>query len=543
MHEFIARHHREVEGTLSGFDRLVLFGPVWPEIDFSLDLASDFRGTLRAVSFPDGFRRYLQKNSVLLKDYSDHVAKVSRQLKESSLALARATERPIEYLGSSGKNKEQIARDVMARDHVEQGLICALTAIEPCWTFEIFRNRDEHLLELQSRQRKCLFIYQYWIHPIFGFMNARIQTWFPFRVQICVNGREWLRQELQRRHIAHVAVGNCLVAVENWTQAQQLLDQQLRTDWPTVLSNIAKDLNPAHEQIFARDPITYYWSAYQSEWAIDVVFRDETTLRKLYPRLVHHGMTTFASSDVMRFLGKRPLISGAVPGTFRGDIRSDLKRREEGVRIKHLLNGNSVKLYDKAFTSFGSVLRAETTIQNGEDLKVFRSKEGDPHGPKTWRILRRGVADLYRRAQLSRKAAERYLDAFASVEATETLEELIDRLSQPTLWRDRRVRALRPFADDKLLLNLISRAEFTITGLRNRDLQSLFFATPPRDAREQRRRSALISRKLRLLRAHGVISKITGTHRYQLTRSGRTIVTAVLTALRASVQQLTRFAA
>jgi hypothetical protein len=36
---------------------------------------------------------------------------------------------------------------------------------------------------------------------------------------------------------------------------------------------------------------------------------------------------------------------------------SDFKRRVEGVRIKHRVNGNSVKLYDKAYTPKGSVLR------------------------------------------------------------------------------------------------------------------------------------------------------------------------------------------
>jgi len=25
-------------------------------------------------------------------------------------------------------------------------------------------------------------------------MHARVQTWFPFTIQICLNGREWLAQ-------------------------------------------------------------------------------------------------------------------------------------------------------------------------------------------------------------------------------------------------------------------------------------------------------------------------------------------------------------
>ena len=160
-----------------------------------------------------------------------------------------------------------------------------------------------------------------------------------------------------------------------------------------------------------------------------------------------------------------------------------------------------------------------------------------------WRQMRRGIADLHRRAEVSRKAAERYLDAFASVDEDTTLEELIRRLGQPQQWRGRRVRALRPFADDSALLQAVSRGEFAITGFRNRDLQAIFFSRAANSPVEARRRSARVSRKLRLLRAHGLITKVAGTHRYQLTAAGRKTITAILTALRSTVRQLTPMAA
>ena len=51
-------------------------------------------------------------------------------------------------------------------------------------------------LELVGEPRKCLHLYHYLIHPLFGFMHLRLQTWFPFSLQVCLNGREWLaRQE------------------------------------------------------------------------------------------------------------------------------------------------------------------------------------------------------------------------------------------------------------------------------------------------------------------------------------------------------------
>jgi hypothetical protein len=520
MQEFIARYEKKIAGTLSGFDRLV------------------FRGTLRSISFGDGLQHYLRSKDVLLKDFDEHVKKVSKDLKTASLATAVSLGRPVQYLPSRATSKEDTAREILSADGVREGLICVLTCVEPCWTFRIFRNRETKKLELQSRERQCLFLYHYWLHRTYGFMSARIQTWFPFQIQVCLNGREWLRQQMEQQGFEYSTMGNCFPYIERWSEAQQLMDRQLTTDWPEMLNAVAMQLNPIHQTIFDKHPVAYYWTTYQSEWAIDVVFREEADLKRLYPRMVLHGMTALGSADVMRYLGKRICNDGRVPNNFDGDVVSTLKRREEGVRIKHVVNGNSVKLYDKAFTPLGSVLRAETTIQNGSDLRVFRPKEGDPHGQKCWRPMRRGVADLYRRAQISKNAAGRYLDAFAAIDDDTTLEELIARLKKPTVMSGRQVRALRPFDHDRQLLAAVARGEFTLTGLRNRDLQLLLFTTPATSAEQARRRSAWIGRQLRLLRAHGLIAKIHGTHRYQLTVTGRQITTAILAALRFTVGRL-----
>jgi hypothetical protein len=525
MNEFIAKHRDKITATLSGFDRLV------------------FRGTLRSLSFPDGMWHYLHAMNVLLKDFGSYVNRVSGQLKEAAVEQAHRLGRPMEYLSSSKVSKEDIAREIVARDNIREGLVCVLTSVEPCWSFEIYRNREMKKLELKSRYRKCLFIYQYWVHPQLGFMNARIQTWFPFPIQICMNGREWLGRRMDQEGIKYVAAGNCFPWIEDWSIAQQLMDEQLKTEWPPLLEAIAQQLNPIHPTIFEKYPMQYYWSTYQSEWAIDTVFPNAAALQRLYPRLVHHAVTTFGCTDVLRYLGKRTLLSGAVPGNFSGDVVSNLKKRQEGIRIKHSVNGNSLKLYDKVFTSVGSLLRAETTIQNGSDFRVYRPKEGDPEGPKTWRPMRRGIADLHRRADLSKKAAERYLDAFAALDDDTTLQELIAQLQQPASWKGRRIRALRPFAEDNALFAAIMRSEFALSGLRNRDLQAILFSSPANTPREARSRSASVTRMLRLLRAHGLITKIQGTHRYQLTPSARKAGPAILTALRSTIRQLTPLAA
>src|SRR5207245_2689701 len=255
----------------------------------------------------------------------DYVLATSERVKDAALRPAVAQARPIRYLAASSTDKEALARRLLAEHPVDHGLICALTTVEPCMSFEYHRSPDRHERGLKLRPRKCLHVYQYWLHPRFGFMNARIQTWFPFNIQICLNGREWLARQLARAG---------------------------RTDFTRVLG-----------------------------------------------RKAH--------------------------GNFTGELVTSFKDRLEGVRVKHWVNGNSIKMYDKA----GSVLRVETTIAKTTDFKVFRPLQHAPRGRLGWRPLRKGVADLHRRAQVSQRSNGNYLEALAAVTDSTPLHQLLDRVA------------------------------------------------------------------------------------------------------------------
>jgi hypothetical protein len=518
---FLSRHANAVIGTLSGFDRLV------------------FRGTLRVLAHHLGMKAYLWAVQVLLKDFARHAEAVTRELREASEAFARRTGRPIRFLSSSATNKEAIARAIARHHGIEHGLICIITAVEPCLSYDVVRDRQSRRLQLLPRHRKCLYLYHYQIHPLFGFMHARIQTWFPFAIQVCLNGREWLAHAMAAAGSAYVQRDNCFTWLEDPAQAQRLMDRQVQAAWPDLLNGIARGLNPRHEVMFRAFPVDYYWSTYQSEWATDILFRNSASLARLYPRLVQHGLTTFLSPDVMRFLGRAIPPNGKLPPRLLAEVVSDVKRRPEGVRIKHRLGENSIKMYDKQ----GSVLRVETTINDAAGFKTFRTPEGKPDGPQGWHCMRKGIADLHRRTEVSQAANDRYLRALASVENTTSFGQLTARLCRPTQHKRHRVRALNPHAPaDAALLEAISHGEFTLNGFRNRDLRRLLF-THTASKPAQRRQAAAVSRKLVLLRAHHLIRKVPHTHRYHLTDAGRVAVTALMTARTISTQQLTKLAA
>lgn len=511
---FIARYADKVIGVLSGFDRLV------------------FRGTLRSIAFVAGMLGFMRRRRVLLKEFGTWAEGLTERVEEASLRAARAFDRPILYLRSSRTDKDATAREIARRDGITQGLVAVLTCVEPCQSFEIHRNADEKRLELVARERKCKFIYHYAIDPVVGWMNARIQTWLPFSVQICINGREWLARDMDRIGLKYRREDNCFPWIQDVAKAQKLMDEQLRTRWPQWLNSIVRRLNPDQGTLFPESHLDYYWSAYQSEWASDIMFKDSQSLAEIYPPLVRYGITAFSSGDVMRFLGRK------AHGSFQGEIISDFKARAEGVRIKHSVGKNSVKAYDKP-----CILRIETTIHDAAGIKVFRPKEGDGRGKRFWQPMRKGIADLHRRAQVSHASNERYAHALAAADTTTSMGALVAQLDQPQRRKGQTFRGLRAWSSEDLrLFRAVNRGEFKVNGFRNRDLQVYLFDQPTDDPQERRRRGARVTRLIRLLRAHHIARKLSKSNRYKLTDQGQAILTAILGLQDVSLAKLNRVA-
>jgi hypothetical protein len=186
MEKFINKYREEINGTLSGFDRLV------------------FRGSLRRLNFgyrepnlqarvAQGMEQYLCLNRILFKNYLDHVKRVSQKVKQASLKPFEKQRLPVQFLRDAGADKEQIACAIATERKVESGLTCALSSMELSPSFE---HRGAHIV---SRLKPCQIVYQYQIHPQVGWMYARIQTSFPFNIQIGLNGREWLARQMDPR--------------------------------------------------------------------------------------------------------------------------------------------------------------------------------------------------------------------------------------------------------------------------------------------------------------------------------------------------------
>jgi hypothetical protein len=482
-----------------------------------------------------GLRRFLDYRGHLLKDFGAYAQEVSEAVKAKSLAVAEKANRPVEYLPSPNQNKEERAREIQKRDGIKEGLICVFTAVENCGSYRVAGNPRTKLLELSYARRKCLHMYHYHQHREFGLMHVRLQSWLPLNQFVCINGREWLARQMDKAGIKYVRRDNCFTWISDVEGAQALLDAQVKFDWHKALGKLGRAANPALDGIVGDYDLEYYWSLEESEWASDIMFHDHRELSRLYPLLIRHGMESLGSRDVLKFLGRRVPATGIAPRLV-AEVTSDVKSRPEGIRIKHRVNSNSVKMYNKQ----GSVLRTETTLNNMRDMKSLRKKED---GTVVWAAMRKGVSDIGRRAEVSQGCNDRYLEAMSAVEDTKPLAELTEALSKAVVKGKRRARGLNLLgADDARLLSLVGDGKHMINGFRNSDLREAWFKGTATDAAERRRRSGKIARMVWMLRAHGLVKKVGKTYRYHVTAKGRQVIAALLAARAADTVKLTRAA-
>lgn len=521
MKTFLQRFALLVSGVLSGFDRVV------------------FKGRLPQLYSPEGMNCYASANHVLYKDFKAHAKAVTRQVLAASLVgPAKAVDR-FQYLGSSQVCKEEVARAILQHRPTAEGLVAVLQCIEPCWTFDTKSVAGR--LRIVGEMGKCSALYHYYLHPRFGWMYIRLQTWFPFEVQIGLNGRDWLVHRLDQEGMRYQRSDNKLLWLEDWAQAQQWLDEQQRTPWIQEFEALLGQVHPLHPGHLGRLPVRYNWTVHQSEWATDVAFTCRAALEQWYPRWARYAFEQFDSAQVLRFLGRSGRLA---PGTTV-DVHSDVQAVEESVRLKHWVNGNSVKMYDHS-----NVLRVETTINRPKEFTSYRAAVGDPQGPKSWRVLQRSVADTHRRAEVSQAANERYLESLAAVAASTTVAELAQRwtrrVPEPGSGgkQGRKLRALNPLAaEDAALLAAVADPRWAVNGLRNRDLAATLFGDRPAERGERQRQSAKVGRLIRLLRAHGILKKVPKTHRYQVCAKSRDGLLAILAAHAANPEKLASLAA
>ena len=190
------------------------------------------------------------------------------------------------------------------------------------------------------------------------------------------------------------------------------------------------------------------------------------------------------------------------------------------------MKNNWLKMYDK----FGQILRIETVINQPLLVQaVRRRRERNGKRQMLWCPMNKGVANFYHYHAVARQSNERYLDALTTAAMPCATVKQLEKLHKPARFGQRRRRALNVLSDaDQRLFLAVLRGDHCVNGFRNADVAKALFPRPAKSVRERQRRSTRVSRKLQLLRAHGLIAPIPNSYRYRITRKGQTLMNSAV---------------
>ena len=507
---FTETFNKSIYGVLHGFDRVII------------------KGHIPHFYYGNNFYYFLDQEGIKLKDFKHYVIKVTDSIKDNLESIIAKTGCYKEYLRKPGTSKEGIAKRVMKEKGIEEGLICALSVVEPCYALGINYNSDTKKLEKKSQYRKCLHYYFYYMDREFGFMHVKLQTWFPFHIQIYINGKSYLMQQLQKSGIKYKSYDNSITWVEDLDKAQKLSDKFHEKKWNSVFDVFAKRLNnytPRIEEIFGDNG--YKWAIQESEYASDVLYKSTEEHHKHFPYFIEYASLCQMGSNIYTFFGRK------LHGHCKGETVSDRKYFwNQGFRVKFSLDKNFIKMYDKT-----SVLRIETTINNANAFKI---RNPNKEGTKKWVPMRKAMSSLYRYAEVAKACNLRYLNSLTSVNRNNELDRKIEKLCNRTVVKlsAKKKSEPRKYAGFNLLsdfscnvFNAILHGSFKIRGFRNKELRFLLIelgAYSRNELNNIRKLSGKISRLIAKLRAHKIVTKLPNTFRYRVTKTGEEIIARIL---------------
>jgi hypothetical protein len=298
MDAFEDLHRDRVTGSLAMFDRMI------------------FKGRLTSLYKENGAKCFLWSQGVALKDFTPYAKWTTAKIADTVRGLAEAAGRPVISFDhvktrNFSQRKDELAKRVAAEDGITEGIICVISAVETCMSFQVRKSFTTRSIVMQRRERKCLHHYLYLMDPEFGFMHVRIQGWIPYDVQIYINGREWLARQLDRAGIGYARWDNALVRVDDLEAAARLCERFAHKAWPRVLNAFARRVNPMMPIVRAANYGGYYWVLDQAEIATDVMFSSRPKLLDIWPDLVHHAALNLGSRVSARLTAQRAPNAGS----------------------------------------------------------------------------------------------------------------------------------------------------------------------------------------------------------------------------------------
>lgn len=479
------RYRGQIAGVLSCYDRIII------------------QGTVPGWCYAQGMTDYFNAHQIRIFDYPKWAEPLRDALRQNMEQIAADNGIAIEFVRNKKSfRKEQRVKEILAKRGEQPGLVCILSAMEPCSAYKPWHNKQTHKTYLKPDDGKCLHYYAYFIDPELGLCYVRVPTWCPFRLQVYCNGHSYLARQLTQRQIEYRVLDNAFGWIADFERAQKLADHFSVERVHRKLDEFASRYCPVIRQF----GLSYHWSLDQVEFATDVVFARQADLQAIYDRLTRAAIHTVKPDNIATFLGRK------LNGHYQDEMGNRFNTRIEGTRIKHTMGPVSIKMYDK----FRLILRIETTVVNVSFFKHYREVEHkDGTRSMAWAEMKKTIYSLAPLRELLLAANRRYLEFISSIEDDRAGTDKLNKVSQPVQENDRSYRGFNFFdPEDEVLFRSLASGEFNISGFQNKDLRRRLCLDS----------SGRISRTLKRLRVHGLIKKVGRTYKYYLTAFGKQVI-------------------
>lgn len=491
QHLITERYHDQIVGVISCFDRVVI------------------TGTLPDICHAGAMAAQLTTRKMRIFDYGDFVDPIRNMLHDNAREVATTHGAEIEPIKKlKDFRKEDRIKDVISARGVKSGLVHVFSAMENCNCFKPWHDKKTGKTFLKANGGRCSHYYFYFLDDLLGLLYVRVPTWAPFRLQVCLNGHNWLATLLRRDGVGFAANDNAFVDIDNFDKAQSLADNLDPVELQRRLDYYARLACPVNKLF----PAGWHWSIMQIEYATDIIFKRPEDLAPLYESLRMRAIQEVKINDVATFLGRNGLSAN-----FDGEGGSRYNVLIEGTRLRHSLGHTSIKLYDK----FSHILRVETTTNDVSFFKHHRKVEHREGGFSMKDApVKKTIHSLGIVRELLDASNWRYISFISRLEDDSSGRKELGKVTRKVEDASGRAhRGINFFLKEDLELALaVLRPEHLISGVTTRLLRRLL-----PDWKGSR-----ISRAIRRLREHGLLKKIGGMFKYYVTQVGAKVFTAAM---------------
>jgi len=479
------RHKDQIAGLLSCYDRIII------------------QGTVPGWCYASGMTGYFYAHEMRIFDYPKLAQPLREALRANMERVAAENGIEIEFVRSRKSfRKEDRVKEVLSKRGEHPGVVCILSAMEPCGSYKPWHDKKTHKTYLKPDDGKCLHYYVYFIDEDWGLCSLRVPTWCPFRLQFYCNGHSVVARQMSQRNIEYRALDNAFGWIADFERAQKLADEFRVKMLHRKLDGFADRYCPVVKQF----ELNYPWSLDQVEFATDIVFQRQSDLQAIYERLTRTAIHTVKPDNIATFLGRK------LNGNYQDEMGNRFNTRIEGTRLKHTMGPVSIKMYDK----FRLILRIETRVVNVSFFKHYREVEHkDGTRSMAWAEMKKSIYSLAPLRELLLAANRRYLEFISTIEDDKVGTDKLNKLSQPVEEKDRSYRGFNFFdPEDEDLFEALGSGEFNISGFQNKDLRRLV----------KGKNTGQVSRLMKRLRIHGMTKKIGRTYKYYLTGLGKQVI-------------------